>query len=281
MVHETMRSPLVWSIGGVGLIAGGVVALSYWNHYQPRISAQQGAMPVESVTPSNPAEPTATDPLERAKAFGWEAAVAAQTAETEADWRRVGDLWLQAIAELGQVSQNSPQQAEAQAKIQEYLANFDYAEAEKAKTKPETSSISRGAAFEGVQTALAAGPMKVQFSNDPEASKGAAITGTSADGRASVDISLADKTVSQMELRLSKTSGSKAVSMGDVVYTHQFLGTVLPEVAGQGSWITRSLKQAHDAAGNPVIEDIGNYRVTMTTDGQANQVVVSVSLARP
>jgi hypothetical protein len=135
MVRDTIKSPLWWSIGSVGVIAVSVVALSYWHHYQEQAVAQAGAMPVSAVTPLNGFAPTATDPWERALEFGWAAAVATQTAETEAEWRRVGDLWMQAIVELERVSQTSPQKVKTRARVQQYLANFEYAKSEQSKAR--------------------------------------------------------------------------------------------------------------------------------------------------
>jgi hypothetical protein len=135
MVRDTIKCPLWWSIGSVGVITVSVVALSYWQHHQEQAAAQTGGMPVGAVTPLNRFEPTATDPWARALDFGWAAAVATQTAETEADWRRVGDLWMQAIVELERVPPTSPQKVEAQAKVQQYLANFEYAKSEKTKAR--------------------------------------------------------------------------------------------------------------------------------------------------
>ena len=278
MVHETMKSSLLWSIGGVGLIAGGIVALSYWNQHRQDVVPEPVAMSVEAGTSTNGFIPTATDPWERAKEFGWEAAVATQTAASEADWRRTGDLWLQAIAELERVPQDSPQRAEAQAKIQEYLKNFDYAEAEKAKVRPASSNRVRGFAAKDIKSALSAEPMQVKFSNESIPSEQNSVVGTSGDGRATVELFPAGETVAQVKLHLPTVDGSKAVSMGNVVYTNQFLGAVSPGVARPSGWITRNLRQADDSVGQPVVQQIGNHLVTITTDGQTKRVTVAVSL---
>ena len=44
MVRDTIKSPLWWSIGSVGVIAVSVVTLSYWHHYQEQAVAQTGAI---------------------------------------------------------------------------------------------------------------------------------------------------------------------------------------------------------------------------------------------
>jgi hypothetical protein len=64
----------------------------------------------------------ATDYLTQGKQQGYEAAVAAQSAE-EAGWAHIAEMWGWAIASLGLVPADHPDYAEAQAKIAEYITN--------------------------------------------------------------------------------------------------------------------------------------------------------------
>ncbi|MEO0985505.1 MAG: hypothetical protein AAFY20_08155 [Cyanobacteria bacterium J06639_14] len=79
---------------------------------------------------------------------GWVAAVSAQTARTEAEWKTVVAQWSAAIAELKQVPENSNEYAQVQAKVEEYEAN-------------------RGAANQHMLQARTTQPESIDASEDP------------------------------------------------------------------------------------------------------------------
>jgi hypothetical protein len=277
MAHESIKSPLLWSIGGVGLVAGSVIAFSYWSHSQTILSTTPSAVTVASASSPEIFTPTATEPWERALEFGWEAAVATQTAATEMDWRRVGDLWLQAIAELDQVSPDSPRRAEAQAKIQQYLANFEYAEAAKNKARTPIPSAAGGPAAEALKASLAHGPLWMTFSNGEAAGKGYKITGQSANGQIRMELMGSAENLTQMKLIFPKVQGSHPVTMAHIVYTNQFLKAAVPHYALQPNWLAQGMKQLQSAPQKPVTQAVGAYRISLSRNPQAGEMVVTVS----
>jgi hypothetical protein len=276
MANETMRSPLIWSIGGVGLVVGGLVALSYWRYYQPEFEAQPDAMPIEATAPVDRFEPLTTNPWDRAMEFGWEAAVAAQTAATEMEWRRVGDLWLQAIAELEQVPQDSPRRAEVQAKIQEYLVNFDHAESEKAKARPAPQAAAPLLSGERLKPILADGPMKAQFS--ASSVKGQPMTiGTTVNGQARVELLGPIDSLTQVNLVLPKSEAASPLTMANLVYAHHVLSAAVMTEEVPKQWLTTSLKQVEATPDRPVSQVFGAYRVQIGQDSMGNGVVVTIT----
>ena len=285
MANQTMRSPLLWSIGIVGLIVGGAIALAYWN--QRQLISEPPEMPLTAEAAPAPFIPTATDPWERAKEFGWEAAVATQTAATEAQWRRVGDLWLQAIAELEQVPPDAGRQGEVRPKIQEYLANFEYAESEKAKARanrPAASPSSLGVTAEAVQSTLTSAPLKMTFAGPTLEAGTPVVVGQSEDGLVTVRLMGsgvgAEADLQQMSLHLGAAAGAEQpLSMVNMVYVNHFL-TTLSNGDSQSRWVASHLKQLQ-TDGTPVSNAWGRHRVTFRVDDPTGGVVVLVTPDNP
>jgi len=94
------------------------------------IASTAPEQPAEAAEVAEVVEPPVeqTDFLAIGKQQGYEAAVAAQTAVDDR-WKDVTGQWDLAIASLGQVPTDSPNYAEAQAKITEYTANREAASA--------------------------------------------------------------------------------------------------------------------------------------------------------
>jgi hypothetical protein len=276
MVHESVKSPLLWSIGGVGLVAGGVIALSYWNHHQANAPTAPSAIPPVTAPAEDRFIPTATDPWERALEFGWEAAVAAQTAETELNWRRVGDLWLQAIAELEQVPPESPRRAEVPAKIEAYLANFDYAEGEKAKARAGAPAASSSLTADSLKAALAEAPMQVTFSA-PAQLQGQPVTrGEATAGQARVELIGPAENLTQIKLVLPNLKGAGALSMAQMVYANQFLNATGTHGVGQSGWVATSLRQIQADPNQTITQAFGTFQVTLGPNARTNEVVVTI-----
>ena len=274
MANETLKSPLIWSIGGVGLVVGSVVAWSYWHSHPQAVTPLAEPIPVAAKVNNQGFVPTATNPWERAKEFGWEAAVATQTAATEPDWRRVGDLWLQAIAELERIPPDSPQRADAQAKIQDYLANFEYAESAKAKARTIAPAAPFSLSAETVQAILADGPMQIKFS--PATNSSTAVVGQSSDGLAKVELAGPADNLTQMTLHLPIEQGSSPLSMANMVYIDHFL-TAVPDSTDHHRLTTEGLKQLKAKRNQPVAQSLGQYQITLSTDDQISRVTVSIA----
>lgn len=286
MVQESMKSSLLWSISGVGLVAGGVIALSYWSHGQTTAS-QDILAETTVVTATRGFSPTATVPWDRALEYGWEAAVATQTAATEAEWRRVGDLWLQAIAELERVPQDDLHRVEAQTKIQQYLANFDYAEAEKAKARTAVPSavsssppqVNNRLNPEVLKAVLANGPMKIEFPNPqvPVTDPAARVVGKSAHASARVELIGAIDSLTQAKLVLPQAKGANQVSMADMVYINHFIESAVPAWSGQSGWLATSLGQIQTSPSQSLSQTWGAYEVAISTTNRGRKIVVTVS----
>jgi hypothetical protein len=279
MAHETMKSSLWWSIGGVGLLVGGIVGLSYWSHH-PQDSASQLAERTLSPGPSSSQlVSTAADPWERAMDFGWQAAVKTQTATTVTHWRQVEDLWLKAIAELEQVPQSAPQQPQVQAKIQEYLANFDYATAEKMKAR-STASVSTGLVSSSrFQAILADGPMKAQFSPPSQTSIAgqAVVTGTAVDEQTRIElISQADQ-LTQVTLALTHRGDLSSLTMTNLVYTHHVIASAVPDEVVPKRWLADGLKHLDTKPHQPISETFGAYQISLSRDIPQNQIYVAIA----
>lgn len=68
------------------------------------------------------------DPFAQSTRFAIEGATSAQSARTKADWDRVAQHWVQAVAWMQAVPINSPQRAFAEKKVQEYMRNLAYSQ---------------------------------------------------------------------------------------------------------------------------------------------------------
>ncbi len=277
MIHPSMKSPLILSIGGVGLVAGSIIALSYWNHHRQPSEMEAATIPQPSLTAPDVFIPTSTDPWERGQEFGWEAAVAAQTASSEADWRRVGDLWLQAIAELEQVSPDSPQRQEAQAKIQTYLANFEYAEGEKAKARATKPAAPSQISMATLKATLAEGPMKIQFAAETTDDGNPAMVGQTPDGRARIELAGAGDNLNQANLILSGHPESSPLTMANVVYINHLLSATLPDGMGQRTWAADSLSKLESQPDQPLSQNFGPVQVNVSTHTSAGGIVVTIT----
>ena len=278
MIHPSMKSPLALSIGGVGLLAGSIVALSYWNQHRQSLAVEAPAVPAASLSLTEPDRfiPSATDPWERGLEFGWEAAVAAQTASSEADWRRVGDLWLQAIAELEEITPDSPRRQEAQSKIQNYLANFDYAEGEKAKARAAAPAANGKLSLPKLKADLEAGPMKVKFASGSAAKGSTATVGQVADGRARIELVGNEENLSQVNLILPGKAGASSLTMANLVYINQLLRVTTPQGTVQSTWAADSLQQLDNKPEQPITQDFGAVQVKVSTDASEGKVVVNI-----
>lgn len=68
------------------------------------------------------------DFYQQALNYGWQAAVAAQTAKTSQEWEIVSSLWSQAIGKLQSVPKNNPNYVAVRQKISEYRIYREYAQ---------------------------------------------------------------------------------------------------------------------------------------------------------
>ncbi|MBD1915475.1 MULTISPECIES: hypothetical protein [Cyanophyceae] len=212
------KSPWVRSIGGVGAIAATLISLSY-------LSMAGDPAPAPELTLNN----FSVSPWQQGTDFGWQAAVAAQTAQTPADWQRVSDLWGQAIATLESVPATDATDAQAQAKAEQYRGNRAIAGDRLAKASP---SASVPTAASNLQTALAAAEPAFTFSPGPNART----VGRSADGLATVELGRDRAT-----LVLPRSPQGKTLTMAQVVHANQFLTLATPETATQ-PWLIESLR---------------------------------------
>ena len=269
MVHSAVKSPLALSIGGVGLIVMGVIALSY---LQQSPGLDERPTSSEAITASDTAElvkPTATDPWGRAMEYGWAAATAAQSAQTQADWKRVGDLWLQAVAELEQIPQDSPQAAQAQAKRQEYLKNFGKAEERRATAPAEPQTADPQLSQTMMQSALENTPLAYSFTG-PQGR-----VGKSADGMATVQFSGPADDLS--EVRLVVKGKDAPPSMAQMVYANQFLAVVAPDWTVRTRWLSSSLQRLRDKPGQPITSDYGPRQIQLSLEPDKSSLVITVS----
>jgi len=279
MAHEIMKSSLGWSIGGVGLLVGSVVGLSYWSYHPPDPTSQSVESPLSPGSSSSRLVSTAADPWERAMDYGWQAAVMTQTATTVTHWRQIEDLWLKAIAELEQVPQSAPQQPQVQAKIQEYLANFNYATAEKMKAR-STTSVSTGLLSSSrFQAILADGPMKAQFSppSKTATSGQAVVTGTAVDEQTRIElISQADQ-LTQVTLALTHRGDLSSLTMTNLVYTHHVIASAVPDEVVPKRWLADGLKRLDTKPHQPISGTFGAYQISLSRDIPQNQIYVAIA----
>lgn len=216
MVLNLVKSPLVRSIGGVGAIAAVLIGASYLATASDPDS-----------TPDQTTNQLSVSPWQQGTDLGWQAAVEAQTAKTQADWQRVSDLWDQAIATLEAVPPSDANYAQAQAKAAQYRGNRAIARDRLAKASPSPST-----ATSALQTALAAAKPSFTFSSDAANRT----VGQSADGLATVEL-----TGDRATLVLPRSPQNKALTMAQVVYANQFLTLAAPETATQ-PWLLEGLR---------------------------------------
>ncbi|PZV08028.1 MAG: hypothetical protein DCF32_05735 [Leptolyngbya sp.] len=215
MVLNLVKSPLVRSIGGVGAIAAVLIGLSY--------------LPIAGdPAPELALNNSSISLWQQGTDLGWQAAVEAQTAQNQADWQRVGDLWGQAIAALESVPETDANYAQAQTKAEEYRGNRAIAGDRLVKASPTASAPTVSA----LQTALAAAEPAFTFSPGTNART----VGRSADGLATVELG-GDRAT----LVLPRSEQGSALTMAQVVYADQFLTLVAPESAAQ-PWLLEGLR---------------------------------------
>lgn len=218
MVLNLAKSPLARSIGGVGAIAAVLIGASY-------LATASDPEP----TPDQPINQLSISPWQQGTDLGWQAAVEAQTAKTQADWQRVSDLWGQAIAALESVPETDANYAQAQAKAEGYRGNRAIAGDRLAKASPAASAPTVAS---DLQTALATAEPVFTFSP----SSNARTVGRSADGLATVELE-GDRAT----LVLPRSPQDKTLTMAQVVYANQFLTLAAPETATQ-PWLLESLR---------------------------------------
>ncbi len=218
MLLNLAKSPLVRSIGGVGAIAATLIGLSY-------LPMASNPAPAPELTLNN----FSVSPWQQGTDLGWQAAVAAQTAQTPDDWQWVGDLWDQAIVVLESVPATDANYAQAQAKAEQYRGNRAIAGDRLAKASP---AVSLPTAVGDLQTALAAAETAFTFAPGSADST----VGRSADGLATVEL-----TSNRATLVLLRSPQGKTLTMAQVVYADQFLALAAPDANSQ-AWLIESLR---------------------------------------
>ncbi|HSM81343.1 MAG TPA: hypothetical protein VLS96_06635 [Nodosilinea sp.] len=245
MVQNLAKSPLVVSIGGVGAIALTLIGLAYLG--------QPPAAPDPELTLHN----FSASPWQQGTDLGWQAAVAAQSAQTQTDWGQVTDLWDQAIVALESVAAADPNYAQAQAKAQDYRRNRAVAADRQAKAQPAAPSPETG----NLQRALAAADPGFTFA--PAGATGGPSVGKSTDGLATVELA-----ANQATLVLPRPSQGDSLTMAQAVYAHQFLSIAAP--ATPQPWLIESLRAVQSAdnsaqpSAGPVTLSAGPESVSIT-----------------
>ncbi len=231
MVLNLPKSPLVISIGGVGVIAATLIALAYLG---------------EAPAPG-PADPDlllnnlSLSPWQQGKDLGWQAAVAAQTAQSQSDWQQVTGLWDQAIAALQSVPAGDADYDQAQAKVEEYRGNRAIAANRHTAAAP-ASTTGLATATTDLQNALAASELAFTFT--PGTADRA--VGKSADGLATVELA-GDRAT----LVLPRTAQDTSLTMAQVVYAQQFLALADPHASAQ-PWLLESLRTVQSSQPQPI-----------------------------
>jgi hypothetical protein len=111
------RSRLLLGLAILTLAGGGI-----W-FYQHHPASKTNSSPVVVDNPTPKATPTPAGLITQARQAGWLAALAAQKANTPAEWGQVALLWQEAILLLEKVSPQSPAGQAIQPKIREYRQN--------------------------------------------------------------------------------------------------------------------------------------------------------------
>jgi len=266
-VHHFKTSPLLWSIGGVGLVALSLVAIAHLR--QPQLGS-------EVSSGVDVAGPGATDPWQQAMDLGWQAAVAAQTAHTAEDWQQVGNLWLAAVVHLKAVPPEAEDYPKAQEKMQEYLANFEAAEARKAEAPaaPTAATLNR----EAVQHLFTDGPMVFAFASARPQGPHQVVVGQSSDGLASLELIGPADTLTRATLALPQALTESGVSMAGVVYTDHFLTVIMPGQVPGTRGLADRLQALGDAPQPTAIATPGGQQVTFSTEPRTKTVLISVEM---
>ncbi|NMF85113.1 hypothetical protein [Nodosilinea sp. P-1105] len=266
-MHHLKTSPLLWSIGGVGLVALGLVAIAHLP--QPQLGS-------EVSSGIDVTGPGATDPWQQAMDLGWQAAVAAQTAHTAEDWQQVGDLWLAAVVSLKAMPPEAENYPKAQEKMQEYLANFEAAEARKAEAPAAPTAVPLGR--EAVQRLFADGPMEFTFASARTQGPHQVVVGKSLDGLASLELVGPADTLTRATLALPQALTEQGVSMAGVVYAHHFLTVIMPGEVPGARVLADRLQTLEGAPQPTAIAVHGTQQVTFSTEPRTKTVLVSVEI---
>ncbi len=216
MALNPAQSPLAWSIGGVGAIAITLIGVSYLSQGDPAIPG-----------PELSATPSAQSLWQQGKDLGWQAAVAAQGAQTQADWQRVAGLWDEAIALLEQVPAEAPDHSQAKAKAEEYRRNRAVALTRQGQN---SSGPAPASPMISLQRALAATDPAFTFTP-----VGDALVGLSEDGLARVEL------VGNRATLILPTDGQGDLTMAQVVYAHNFVAIAAPGAQDQ-PWLFEGLR---------------------------------------
>jgi hypothetical protein len=266
---DIKKSPILLSIGGVGLIAIGVIALAYWQ--------QQNGMPLSAAqsADANRFTPKAKDSWGRAIEFGWQAAVVTQTATTEADWQWVSELWTQAVDELEQIPGDSPQWVEAQAKLQEYKANLSYSQLARSQASVRELEMVSQLSATRLKPILEDGPMQVRFSTITVHGEPIAF-GTASDGKTQVELIGSDEDLMQVNLVLPKSQNASLLTTTNVAYASHLLSATVPIQEPQ-QWLTNSFKQLEATPDQPIRQDFGAFQVKISQDSSGQGVLVAIA----
>ena len=267
MVLKLAKSPLVISIGGVGAIAIALIGFAYLRE-APALAPADPDILLNNLSVS---------PWQRGKDLGWQAAVAAQTAQSQGDWQQVVDLWGQAIAVLESVPAGDADYDQAQAKAEEYRGNRAIAANRQATASPSAAAEPAAAAAPAtadIQAALAASDLAFRFT--PGSAANSAV-GKSADGLATVEL-VGDRAT----LVLPRTAQDTSLTMAQVVYARQFLALAAPGASAQ-PWLLESLRTAQSNQPQPVPTDApvtlsvgpGSLSITVVSGTVVSGTVVS------
>ncbi len=261
MVQSLAKSPLAWSIGGVGAIAIALIGLAYLRE-APALGPADPDILLNNLSVS---------PWQQGKDLGWQAAVAAQSAQSQGDWQQVAGLWDQAIAALESVPEGDANYDQAQAKAKEYRGNRAIAANRQAPASPssaaEPAAAGPATATADLQKALAASDLAFTFTSTAANSA----VGKSADGLATVELA-GDRAT----LVLPRTAQDTALTMAQVVYAQQFLALAAPGASAQ-PWLLESLRTAQSSQPQPTPADAP---VTLSVGPGALSITVAITVGR-
>jgi len=117
--------------GGLLLVLGVLIPVGLFKGLSPLPLPQSASsLSTPLVPPIELEKATPVGPLEQAaQAADWATALIA-TAQTPADWQRIGNLWQEAITLLGRIPSIDPQYTLAQSRLISYRNQLDYATAQ-------------------------------------------------------------------------------------------------------------------------------------------------------
>lgn len=274
MVYGNVKSSLAWSITGVGAITLGAVLASYWFYGRPTEPTGTASTQPQLTAPSSRAN---ADAWTRGLDLGWQAAVAAQTADSETAWRQVGDLWIQAIAALKQVPQTSPHFPQVQAKIQEYLANFEVAEQEKSRVRSPQAAIGLNLSRQTLQQAFEAPSYGFKFQPADVVDGQPRLVGRSADGTTTVALIGPVQNLDQAILQLPLSPPTAHLRMQDLIYANRFLATAVPNWDDRTHWLATSLQQLQAHPQQPLTLRLQTQTISLQADVANHLIVIEVS----